>query len=712
MKFCPKCNNTFEDAVGFCPRDGEVLQESPTDIVGQVLDGKYKVESFIAQGGMGAVYKAQHILLGDKVVIKTLRSEMRGNSEWLRRFQREGRAARSFHHPNAVTVYDLSTASDGLIYMVMEYVEGHTLDKELKRRGRFTPQEALEVLEPVADVLDAAHARGVVHRDLKPENVMLGKREDGRSVIKVLDLGIAKMVGMPDAQAGDATSLTVAGQILGTPYYMSPEQWGEIPRDGKPEVDGRADIYALGVMFFELVAGRKPLGGRTLSELRQEHVSAQLPSLRTVAPNVPEGYAQAIMRAMSKDRGDRQATAGELVQEMRAALGLPTRAHPSSGADGSFRHDTGALAPPAAPGNEAATANLPRATTAPEMGTAATITGAGEFVPPGAGGGATTAQPGQRATSPNVSSPSPPQSAAATRAIHPSGSTGGLTFGDVHDAAAVAQTRIAPIEGQPATAGADAAPATIQKRSGAPLLAGIGIGVLLLLGAGGWFAWSRMAAGKVEKNAGTGVTTPTGGTVNSTAPANTTTSSSTAAAAPQAEALSYWVEAFENPKDAAGRRVAEMAATLKSGQNFKLHFKPSERGFLYIVGPGSKGNAPMTFLTAQGAGELKTNQVLKDADFAFPLGVKLVLNNIPGTEEYTVIFSPTPLMKPSFLAGKFMHDLTPEETKELEDFRAQYKANAATASVKDENGERAVSVAVPGGASDKPVIYDLRIEHK
>src|SRR5918992_2729579 len=253
MKLCPACNQTYPEENTFCPADGEVLQESPESFVGRVIDGKYRVEGFIAQGGMGAVYRARHILLGDEVVIKTLRSEMRSNAEWLKRFQREGKAARAFRHPNSVTVYDLSSNSDGMIYMVMEYVEGHTLNKELKARGRFTPAEALEVLEPVADVLDAAHARGVVHRDLKPENVMLGKREDGRSVIKVLDLGIAKMVGMPDAQASDATSLTVAGQILGTPYYMSPEQWGEIPRDGKQEVDGRADIYALGVMFFELV---------------------------------------------------------------------------------------------------------------------------------------------------------------------------------------------------------------------------------------------------------------------------------------------------------------------------------------------------------------------------------------------------------------------------------------------------------------------------
>src|SRR5688500_4553480 len=150
MKFCSTCNKTYAEENTFCPADGEVLQESPESFVGRVIDGKYRVEGFIAQGGMGAVYRARHILLGDEVVIKTLRSEMRNNAEWLKRFQREGKAARAFRHPNSVTVYDLSAGSDGMIYMVMEYVEGHTLDQELKRRGRFTPSEALEVLEPVA----------------------------------------------------------------------------------------------------------------------------------------------------------------------------------------------------------------------------------------------------------------------------------------------------------------------------------------------------------------------------------------------------------------------------------------------------------------------------------------------------------------------------------------------------------------------------------
>src|SRR5215210_2818749 len=321
MKYCPVCNAKYEDGTSFCATDGEVLENDPTSIVDSVLDGQYHVEALLGKGGMGAVYRARHILLGDRVAIKVLPPQMRNNAEWLRRFRREGQAARRFRHPNAVTVYDLRTTSDGLIYMVMEYVEGHTLDAELKAQGRFTPAEAFAALEPVMSVLNAAHAQGVVHRDLKPENIMFGKATDGGPpVVKLLDLGIAKISEVAGSDASGTTALTVAGQVLGTPYYMSPEQWGEVSDDGGTEVDGRADIYSLGAVFYELIAGRKPFMGRTLQELRREHVSVTPPPLHELMPDVPEGFSRAIARAMAKDRSERQSTAGEVANELHTAL--------------------------------------------------------------------------------------------------------------------------------------------------------------------------------------------------------------------------------------------------------------------------------------------------------------------------------------------------------------------------------------------------------
>src|SRR5204863_4289639 len=255
-----------DDNVSFCATDGEVLEDDPSSFVGSVLDGQYQIESLLGKGGMGAVYLARHILLGDRVAIKILPPEVRNNPEWLRRFRREGQAARRFRHANAVTVYDLRTAADGTIYMVMEYVEGRTLDAELKKRGRFSAAEAFEILTPIMSVLDTAHSMGVVHRDLKPENIMIGNAtENGPPVVKLLDLGIAKMREIAGGDNGGNTALTMAGQVLGTPYYMSPEQWGEIPRDGNPEIDGRADIYSLGLVFYELIAGRRCYSGTTLN---------------------------------------------------------------------------------------------------------------------------------------------------------------------------------------------------------------------------------------------------------------------------------------------------------------------------------------------------------------------------------------------------------------------------------------------------------------
>src|SRR3569832_640082 len=325
MKYCTACNAKYDDSVSFCSVDGEVLEADPASIVNTVLDGQYQMEALLGKGGMGAVYRARHILLGDRVAIKVLPPEVRTNAEWLRRFRREGQAARRFRHPNAVTVYDLRTAADGTIFLVLEYVEGHTLDVAIKTRGRFSAAEALDILTPIMSVLDTAHSMGVVHRDLKPENIMIGKPDEtGQPVVKLLDLCIAKMREIAGGDNVGNTALTMAGQVLVTPYYMSPEQWGEIPRDGSSEIDGRADIYSLGLVFYEMIAGRRCFAGNTLHELRREHVQTRPQPRGEVVPDVPRGFSDAIERATAKDRGDRQATAGALAQELRAGLATPS----------------------------------------------------------------------------------------------------------------------------------------------------------------------------------------------------------------------------------------------------------------------------------------------------------------------------------------------------------------------------------------------------
>src|SRR5882724_6763842 len=444
MKHCSVCNEKFDDSISFCPKDGEVLEEDSGSLVGKALDGQYQIEALLGKGGMGAVYRARHILLGDRVAIKVLPPEMRSNTEWLRRFQREGQAARRFRHPNAVTVYDLRTSGDGTIYLVMEYVEGNTLDAELKKRGRFSPAEAVAVLTPVMSVLNAAHAMGVVHRDLKPENIMIGKPSTGgEPVVKLLDLGIAKLREVAGSEKTGNTNLTVAGQMLGTPYYMSPEQWGELPHDGNAEIDGRADIYSLGVVIYEVIAGKRPFSGVTLAELQRQHVSVTPPMLHEAVPGVSESFSRAIARSIAKDRGERQSTADELESELVATLSAEGITPSVSIAD---------LA--SEPG-----LNVSRGVvTSPHQTAATLMTGINEAKPTPA----PTMMPSQAATMPTVvSSSSPP----------------------------VAKPTTPPISSPVAIAPA----AKPSGKSSALMLAGVGLLVLLLIaGVGGYFVMHTM----------------------------------------------------------------------------------------------------------------------------------------------------------------------------------------------------------------------------
>ena len=327
VKVCVSCDGTFASETKFCPHCGQVLTDDAKALVGTRLDNLYQIEELLGQGGMGAVYRARHVLLGDTVAIKTLKKELSDNPTFLRRFQREGKAARTFHHPNAVAVHDLRTTPAGLIYMVLEYVEGANLRKALEAHGSFSPAEALEILAPIASVVDAAHAKGVVHRDLKPENVMTARNADGELVVKVLDLGIAKLRETMDGEV--TTELTAVGTLLGTPHYMSPEQWGLTPRDGGREVDGRADVYSLAVIAFELVCGRWPFTGKTVNEFYTAHTSEPIPLAHERGDGIPAGFGNAIARAMAKDRADRPSKPGEFIAELRAGLGGDARTSPS-----------------------------------------------------------------------------------------------------------------------------------------------------------------------------------------------------------------------------------------------------------------------------------------------------------------------------------------------------------------------------------------------
>jgi serine/threonine protein kinase len=661
MKYCTVCTAKYDDNVSFCSIDGEVLEDDPTSFVGSLLDGQYQIESLLGKGGMGAVYLARHILLGDRVAIKILPPEVRNNAEWLRRFRREGQAARRFRHANAVTVYDLRTAADGTIYMVMEYVEGRTLDAELKRRGHFTPASALEILEPIMSVLNTAHEMGVVHRDLKPENIMIGKTQtNGETPIKLLDLGIAKMREIAGVESAGTTELTMAGQVLGTPYYMSPEQWGELSRDGNPEIDGRTDIYSLGLVAYQMISGNRAYAAATLHELRRDHLSVMPPPLAEKVPGVPQAFSDAITRAISKDRSERQSTAGELAAQLRAGLG-----------------DGAALVSPAgridAPATDSAPAHTnatPGAVTTQSDVNAATIV-------------TTDAVP---TSAPNV--PQPIQ-----RAIPPQPPVHGAD--DLQSIVTVVR---------PST------PIAQPKKSRAKMFVFAGAGVLVLaivvLGVGGVFAfnWFRPKPGG---------DTIAGRPAKTAKPNSGTTGASTGAT----EFGRYWLEVLPNKLAAEPQRIAS-GSTLESGQAFKFHFSPVENGFLYIVGPGDE-NRLTAFLTNKPASisGLESNQAVKGSDFSFPNGIEhwLELDKKAGAENYTIIFSREQLTAPAFFdaqaTGKPLGD---SDEAELNEFLAKFKTAPAITEVNNTNSaEPFVTVKLPPATHDgAPAIFEIRIQHK
>lgn len=651
MKFCPACSSKFDDNVSFCPKDGEVLEEDPHQFVGSVLDGQYQIEALLGRGGMGAVYRARHILLGDRVAIKMLPPEMRSNTEWLRRFQREGQAARRFRHPNAVTVYDLRTSNDGTIYLVMEYVEGITLDAELKKRGRFSPAEALATLKPVISVLDAAHAMGVVHRDLKPENIMIGKAgTGGEPIVKLLDLGIAKLREVAGAEKTGSTNLTVAGQMLGTPYYMSPEQWGELPNDGSSEIDGRADVYSLGVVLYEIIAGRRPFGGVTILELRKQHVTDTSKLLHEVAPDVPVEFSNAIRRAMAKDRSDRQATAGELEKELETAMvGMPTATIAAPVVDR-----------PATPSSLATVAE--RATPTMDDSAAMTMVDGDE--------GAAPMVASQAGTMPTV------------------------VVSAEELAAREAAKAVRPPQAQP-IAPPQAQPQTARRTSPLIVIAGILVVIFIVVGAGGYAIMSYRATRGSTATApvSSDVTTPMHEVARYWLEVDTKNSG---------EAM----RAGDTVTMQSGQSFKFHVSPNESGYLYLIGPGPNNAPAVFLSSKPSGSSGLETNEVRSGVDFTFPADTNNKANF-------ITLDQAAGTDEFIFVFSRDPIENPAFFAGTSDRLLTPDELREWNDFQAQAKANAATVEVIKAGATPQTAVKVPQNAPENAsVLFRVRIEHK
>jgi serine/threonine protein kinase len=327
---CPNCGNQNAEGARFCNNcaaplsppqipavvgsvaaSGQIIaanEEGKKDeLIGRTIEGRYRIDSLIGLGGMGAVYRATRPLIGDEVAVKILHTERVADPHAGERFRREAQAAARLKHPNAVTIHDFGITDDGLQYLVMELVEGLSLRQIIKQEGPLSPSVAAEIATQVCAALDEAHQRHIVHRDIKPDNIIINSTIAGLRV-KVLDFGIAKL------RDDVASHLTQTGSVMGTPHYMSPEQClGE-------ELDSRADIYSMGVVLYEMLCGRVPFNSPVSTAVVVQHVNQPPQSLRTINTGISPQVEAVVLHALEKPRDARPPTASTLARELTAAV--------------------------------------------------------------------------------------------------------------------------------------------------------------------------------------------------------------------------------------------------------------------------------------------------------------------------------------------------------------------------------------------------------
>jgi serine/threonine protein kinase len=310
MKYCPVCNKTYPGDYNVCPADQTGLQNTHEFQPGMIIRNKYQILDRIGVGGMGVVYRARHVTFNEMCAIKIVSDAIAGDANFLQRFQTEAVVTRKLRHPNAVRVDDFDYTEDGRPFIVMELVEGKNIGEILHAEGPFRVPRALRIATQTARALGVAHKLGVVHRDIKPANILLATDEQGQEIAKVLDFGIAKLREVAgDAQPG----MTMTGMVVGTPLYMSPEQF--MGKKAAGEIDGRTDIYSLGVVLYQMVTAQLPFEGDTPYSLMMQHMQGTVRPPHELAPDlhIPESLSRVILKAIDKSRDLRFQTAEEFI---------------------------------------------------------------------------------------------------------------------------------------------------------------------------------------------------------------------------------------------------------------------------------------------------------------------------------------------------------------------------------------------------------------
>lgn len=310
MKECPTCRCCFPDDVNHCPDDGTATTAS---ISGEpILDGRYQLEKRLGQGGMGVVYKARHVFLKTQHAIKIILPDLVGNDPNLvTRFRQEALAAAAIRHQNIIAVTDFGVVRGTMPFLVMEFVKGKSLQEIMADEGAMSPRRAFELIQPICAGIAAAHRQKIIHRDLKPLNVMIQEGVSISEGAKILDFGLAKI------KSGELLGSFIAAQttgLMGSPFYMAPEQWSDDPPDA------RADIYSLGIMFYQMLCGEVPFKGSSIPSIMKKHLTSEVPTLASKGVEVPPQIEAAVRHALEKEPKYRTASAEEFSNELSQAM--------------------------------------------------------------------------------------------------------------------------------------------------------------------------------------------------------------------------------------------------------------------------------------------------------------------------------------------------------------------------------------------------------
>ncbi len=310
MKECPSCRRCYADEINHCPQDGD---ETAPSLLGEpTLDARYLLERRLGQGGMGVVFQARHIFLKTSHAIKVIIPDLVGNDPMLTtRFRQEALAAAAIRHQNIIAVTDFGVVRGTMPFLVMEFVKGRSLQDIMQKEGAMPPPRAFEFISAIASGVAAAHRQNIVHRDLKPLNIMVQDDVPASEGVKILDFGLAKI------KSGELLGSFIQAQtsgLMGSPYYMAPEQWGD------EEPDAHADIYSLGVILYQMLAGEVPFKGSSIPSIMKKHLTMPPPSFQSMGVSVPPALEAVVRHSLEKEISERIDTVDNFLKELRAAM--------------------------------------------------------------------------------------------------------------------------------------------------------------------------------------------------------------------------------------------------------------------------------------------------------------------------------------------------------------------------------------------------------